>query len=73
LLILLTEDAKKAAPNNKKLPRCVRQNRIRAFLGCEADRVGMPPEEQCDRFKMDANKVKKLWAELTENEKADAK
>jgi hypothetical protein len=39
-----------------------------------ADRLGITPEELCDRFKTDANKVKKLWAELTaEKEKADAK
>ena len=39
-----------------------------------ADRLGITPEELCGRFKTDANKVKKLWAELTaENEKADAK
>jgi hypothetical protein len=39
-----------------------------------ADHLGITPEELCDRFKADANKVKKLWAELTvENEKADAK
>jgi len=35
-----------------------------------ADRLGITPEELCDRFKADPNKVKKLWAELTaENEK----
>jgi hypothetical protein len=39
-----------------------------------ADRLGITPEELCDRFKTDANRVKKLWAELTaENENADAK
>jgi hypothetical protein len=39
-----------------------------------ADRLGITPEELCERFKTDANKVKKLWTELTaENEKADAK
>jgi hypothetical protein len=40
-----------------------------------ADRLGITPEELCDRFRTDASKVKKLWAELTaENEKsADAK
>ena len=39
-----------------------------------ADRLGITPEELCERFKTDANKVKKLWAELAaEKEKADAK
>jgi hypothetical protein len=38
-----------------------------------ADRLGITPEELCDRFKADPNKVKKLWVELTaENEKAAA-
>ena len=35
-----------------------------------ADRLGVTPEELCDRFKTDPNRVKKLWAELTENENA---
>lgn len=36
-----------------------------------ADRLGITPEELCDRFKTDPNRVKKLWAELTgESEKA---
>jgi hypothetical protein len=36
-----------------------------------ANRLGITPEELCGRFKTDANKVKKLRAELTvENEKA---
>jgi hypothetical protein len=36
-----------------------------------ADRLGITPEELCDRFKTDSNRVKKLWAELTvEKEKA---
>jgi hypothetical protein len=35
--------------------------------------VGITPEELCDRFKADSNRVKKLWAELTvEKEKAAA-
>jgi hypothetical protein len=40
-----------------------------------ADRLGITPEELCDRFKTDPNRVKKLWADLmAENEKvADAK
>lgn len=40
-----------------------------------ADRLGITPEELCNRFKADPNRVKKLWAELTvEDEKAaDAK
>lgn len=39
-----------------------------------ADRLSITPVELCDRFKTDPNRVKKLWAELTENEKAaDAK
>jgi hypothetical protein len=40
-----------------------------------ADRLGITPEELCDRFKTDPNRVKKLWAELTvEKERAaDAK
>jgi hypothetical protein len=38
-----------------------------------ADRLGITPEELCDRFKADPNKVKKLWGELTaEKEKAAA-
>ncbi len=36
-----------------------------------ADRLGITPQELCDRFKTDPNRVKKLWAELTvENSKA---
>jgi hypothetical protein len=36
-----------------------------------ADRLGITPEELCDRFKTDPNRVKKLWTELTaENAKA---
>lgn len=36
-----------------------------------ADRLGVAPEDLCDRFKTDPNRVKKLWAELTvENAKA---
>jgi len=36
-----------------------------------ADRLGITPEEPCDRFKTDPNRVKKLGAELTvEKEKA---
>ena len=36
-----------------------------------ADRLGITPEELCDRFKTDPNRVKKLWAEsAVENEKA---
>jgi hypothetical protein len=39
-----------------------------------ADRLGITPEELCDRFKTDPNRVKKLWAELTaESEKAGTK
>ena len=39
-----------------------------------ADRLGVTPEELCERFKADSNRVKKLWSELTaENEKSDAK
>jgi hypothetical protein len=40
-----------------------------------ADRLGTTPEELCDRFKTDANRVKKQWAVLTvANERAtDAK
>jgi hypothetical protein len=40
-----------------------------------ADRLGITPEELCNRFKTDSNRVKKLRAELTvENAKAaDAK
>jgi hypothetical protein len=40
-----------------------------------ADRLGITPEELCERFKSDASRVKKLWTELTvENAKAaDAK
>jgi DNA polymerase/3'-5' exonuclease PolX len=39
----------------------------------KADCLGVTPEELCDRFKTDANKVKKLWAELTvKNEKTAA-
>lgn len=30
-----------------------------------AERLGLTPEELCDRFKMDPNRVKKQWAELT--------
>jgi hypothetical protein len=38
-----------------------------------ANRLGITPEELCDRFKTDPNRVKKLWAELTvEKEKAAA-
>jgi hypothetical protein len=28
-----------------------------------ADRLGVTPEELCNRFKTDPNRVKKLWAE----------
>ena len=36
-----------------------------------ADRLGITPEELCERFKTDSNRVKKLWTELTvEKEKA---
>jgi len=36
-----------------------------------ADRLGIMPEELCDRFRTDPNKVKKLWAEsMVESEKA---
>ena len=39
-----------------------------------ANRLGITPEELCERFKADSNRVKKLWAELAaENEKSDAK
>jgi hypothetical protein len=35
-----------------------------------ADRLGITPEELCDRFKTDPNRVKRQWTELTaENEK----
>ena len=38
-----------------------------------ADRLGITPEELCDRFKTDPNRVKKLWDESTvENAKAAA-
>jgi hypothetical protein len=38
-----------------------------------ADCLATTPEELCDRFKTDPNRVKKLWAELmVENEKAKA-
>jgi hypothetical protein len=30
-----------------------------------ADRLGITPEELCDRLKPDPNRVKMLWAELT--------
>ena len=36
-----------------------------------AERLGTTPEELCNRFKTDPNRVKKLWAEMTaENERA---
>src|ERR1700747_1445437 len=36
-----------------------------------ANRLGITPEELCDRFKTDSNRAKKLWAELAaENEKS---
>jgi hypothetical protein len=36
-----------------------------------AGRLGLTPEELCDRFKTDPNRVKKLWADLmAEKEKA---
>jgi hypothetical protein len=35
-----------------------------------ADRLGLTPEDLCDRFKTDPNRVKKLWAELTANTNA---
>jgi hypothetical protein len=39
-----------------------------------ADRLDITPEELCDRFKTDPNRVKKLWTELAaEKEKAEAK
>jgi hypothetical protein len=39
-----------------------------------ANRLGITPEELCERFKADSNRVEKLWAELAaENEKSDAK
>jgi len=39
-----------------------------------ADRLGVTPEELCERFKTDPNRVKKLWVELTaESETAEAK
>ena len=53
--------------------RRVRQNRIRAVLGCRADRPAIPPEELRERFQTLPNRIKKLWAELTVvNEKATA-
>ena len=30
-----------------------------------ADRLGITPEELCERFKTDPNRVKKLWTDLT--------
>ena len=37
------------------------------------DRLAFTPEELCDRFKTEPNRIKKLWAELTVvNEKATA-
>ena len=43
--------------------------------GLQGRIVSITPEELCNRFKADPNRVKKLWAELTvKNEKAaDAK
>jgi len=39
-----------------------------------ADRLGITPEELCDRFKTDPNRVKKSWTELmVENEKAEGR
>ena len=36
-----------------------------------ADRLGITPEELCDRFKTDPNRIKKLWAEsAVDKEKA---
>jgi len=36
-----------------------------------ANRLGITPEQLCERFKADSNRVKKLWAESTvESEKA---
>ena len=35
-----------------------------------AGRLGITPEELCERFKSDASRVKKLWAELTADKAA---
>jgi hypothetical protein len=79
---LFTATFKRAAPSAP--PTCGRplKQAVIAVIGktgyalswiARADRLGISPEELCDRFKTDPNRVKKLWAELTaENEKAKA-
>ena len=38
-----------------------------------ADRLGITPEDLCERFKTESNRVKNSWTDLAESEKTEAK